>query len=151
MTQAELLILKNYVEAGNVLTTDMALRLIGSLAVAQHKLDKLPKQEEPKDETTPLRRAVQEWFQDIAPDQNAMLLGPADGDALDAAIVGIADLSPRDNVTVFVYDADKCISILATENEMSLEDAEEYFSFNTAGSYLGATTPIFVRRFPQPE
>ena len=146
MTDAELLILRNFVEAGNELPKETALSLIASLR--RHILDAsaLPKEQ---DTTTPLRRAVQEWFQELAPDENAYLLGSSNGDALDAAIVGVADLSPRESGTVFVYDADKCISIIAVENEMSLEDAEEYFSFNTAGAYMGPMSPIFIRRFPQ--
>lgn len=43
-----------------------------------------------------------------------------------------------------VYDRDKCIEILM--KDMSLEEAEEYFSFNVEGAYVGEQTPIFLER-----
>jgi hypothetical protein len=43
-----------------------------------------------------------------------------------------------------VYDRDACIDVLMSDNEWSLEEAEEYFSFNTEDAYYGPNTPIFV-------
>mgnify|MGYP000703772015 CR=1 FL=1 len=60
-------------------------------------------------------------------------------DGLDEAVVGIGgrvNLGP-----VAIYDREKCIKILAGQ-EMSWEEAEEYFSFNVEGAYVGEYTPI---------
>jgi hypothetical protein len=41
-----------------------------------------------------------------------------------------------------VYDKQKCLEIL--QQDMSEEEANEYFSFNVDGSYVGEKTPIFL-------
>ena len=63
-------------------------------------------------------------------------------DGYDEAIIGIA---PRTfgGDPVVVYSADKIIDILA--REMTVEEAEEFFSFNIEGAYVGPGTPIYVR------
>ena len=61
-------------------------------------------------------------------------------DGLDAAFIGTGERCGQPNVAV--YDRDKCINILA-EN-MSYEEAVEYFEFNVAGAWVGEQTPIFV-------
>ncbi len=43
-----------------------------------------------------------------------------------------------------VYDVDQCIEVLMKQN-MTHEEAEEYFSFNVEGSYMGSNTPIFMK------
>lgn len=42
---------------------------------------------------------------------------------------------------IIAYDTDKIIEKLA--KDMDYDEASEYFYFNIAGGYLGATTPIF--------
>jgi hypothetical protein len=44
-----------------------------------------------------------------------------------------------------VYDEDKCIDILVNDG-MDLEDAIEYFDYNTKGAFIGDRTPIFIKR-----
>ena len=44
-----------------------------------------------------------------------------------------------------VYDTDKCIDILMQTSDMTREEAEEYFEFNTLGAYMGEYTPRFVK------
>ena len=44
---------------------------------------------------------------------------------------------------VVAYDLNKCISIFM-EDGMDREEAEEYFYFNTLGSGLGDSTPVFI-------
>ena len=41
-----------------------------------------------------------------------------------------------------VYDRGQCLEILA--REMTYEEAEECFQFNTEGAYMGPHTPIFA-------
>lgn len=61
-------------------------------------------------------------------------------DGLDDAFVGIAR---QFNIPFAVYDRQKCINLLAT-NMDSYEEAEEYFEYNIASSYLGGGTPAFI-------
>ncbi len=62
-------------------------------------------------------------------------------DGLDDALLG---LSTRMNEpTVAVYSQSKIIGILVKDG-MSYEEAFEHFSFNIAGSYMGAETPTIV-------
>jgi len=42
------------------------------------------------------------------------------------------------------YDANKCIELLAKHEGMTLDEADEYFHYNTAGAYVGEHTPAFV-------
>ena len=63
-------------------------------------------------------------------------------DGFDEAIIGVAQ---QFNSLSVAYDKDKCISILMTQDEeMTIDDAEEYFSFNIIGSYVGEHTPSFI-------
>lgn len=62
-------------------------------------------------------------------------------DGLDKAFVGVA--IPFGEKIRAVYDIDKIIEILQ-EQGMSNDDAEEYFDFNIACSYVGEQTPIFM-------
>ena len=45
---------------------------------------------------------------------------------------------------VAVYDRAKCIQILIERDGMSHTEAEEFFSFNTEGAYVGDNGPIYV-------
>lgn len=44
-----------------------------------------------------------------------------------------------------IYDRAICIKILMERDNMSEDDAEEYFEFNVAGAFVGHGTPIFMR------
>jgi hypothetical protein len=59
-------------------------------------------------------------------------------DGFDDAVIGIDEKSMR-----LIYSVRRCIEILITEEDMSLEDALEHFSFNVSGSYVGEKTPIW--------
>ncbi len=58
-------------------------------------------------------------------------------DGFDKAIVGYSEELHR-----LVYSVTKCIDILIY-NGMSSDEAEEYFWYNVAGSYVGDLTPIW--------
>ena len=58
----------------------------------------------------------------------------------DDALLGIDMLD-----YIAVYDADKCLDILMQTSDMTREEAEEYFEFNTLGAYMGEHTPRFVK------
>jgi hypothetical protein len=64
-------------------------------------------------------------------------------DGFEDALIGYCErcgMSP-----VALYDQDKCISILMKRDGMTREDAEEYFSFNTLGAFVGEATPMFAK------
>jgi len=80
---------------------------------------------------------------------NALLLANDEGalfaDGFDDAIIGVArgfGESP-----VVAYDRAKCIEILM--QDMPEDEAEEFFSFNVIGAYVGESTPIFIERVDQ--
>ncbi len=57
-------------------------------------------------------------------------------DGFDSAIIGIDDSSMR-----LIYSVKKCIEILT--EDMSEEDAFEFFYYNVMGAYVGEKTPIW--------
>jgi hypothetical protein len=59
----------------------------------------------------------------------------------DAALIGIGW---RDGIPITIYDRQGVIDILCRRNGMTPEDAEEFFDYNVAGSWLGEATPMFV-------
>jgi len=68
--------------------------------------------------------------------QNALF-----ADGYDDAIIGVElDYEPR-----VVYDQNKIIDILMADG-MTDEEAQEFFDFNIAGSYVGKQTPIYVQK-----
>ena len=60
-------------------------------------------------------------------------------DGFDGAIVGVDPNTMR-----LVYDRDKMIGILMTDEEMEEIDAIEYLEYNTWNAYVGEKTPIFI-------
>jgi hypothetical protein len=57
-------------------------------------------------------------------------------DGFDDAVIGIEENDMR-----LIYSVYKCLKIL--EQEMTEEDAMEYFTFNVSGAYVGEKTPIW--------
>jgi len=60
-------------------------------------------------------------------------------DGLDGAFLGVDE---NDGAVRAVYSSGECIRILS--KDMSPEEAEEYFWYNTAGAYVGEQTPLFI-------
>jgi hypothetical protein len=58
-------------------------------------------------------------------------------DGFDDAVIGIDQNTMR-----LIYSVRKCVEILVLGG-MSVEEAIEYFDFNTKGSYVGEKTPIW--------
>ena len=63
-------------------------------------------------------------------------------DGFEDAIIGVGR---QFNTEVVIYDEDKCLEILVLRDQMTPEEAEEFFEFNVVGAYVGDHTPIFVR------
>ena len=63
-------------------------------------------------------------------------------DGFEQALLGVARQAGKSPLAV--YDRARCIEILVERDEMSWEDAEEFFEFNVACAYMGPGTPVFV-------
>jgi hypothetical protein len=68
-------------------------------------------------------------------DENVLL-----ADGFEGAFVGIAR---QFNNPFAIYSRPKCLALLVKQG-MSSEDAEEYFSFNVEGAWVGEQTPAFM-------
>ena len=63
-------------------------------------------------------------------------------DGFDEAIIGVAE---RINLgPVAAYSVEKILEILMERDEMTYEDAYEYFSYNVIGAWMGEYTPVFI-------
>ena len=62
-------------------------------------------------------------------------------DGFNEALIGTGERAG--SLPVAVYDREKCIDILRKQ-DMSREEAEEYFDYNVIGAFVGEQTPIFV-------
>jgi hypothetical protein len=63
-------------------------------------------------------------------------------DGLGDAFIGI--LMSFNGPPLAVYNKKLIISILMKRDEMSYEDASEFFDFNIIGAYVGDRTPVFL-------
>jgi hypothetical protein len=72
-----------------------------------------------------------DWIIENFPDEELLV-----ADGFDSAIIGIDETSMR-----IIYSTSKCIEIL--EENMSREEAIEFFYYNVKGSYVGEKTPIW--------
>lgn len=85
---------------------------------------------------------INEWIVDNFPEETILLVS-----GMENAFIGIAY---QCNTAIAVYDRYKSIHSLK-KSGMSQDEAEEYFSFNTQGSYMGAHTPAFLEKFKKPK
>ena len=69
-------------------------------------------------------------------------------DGFEDALVGYAT---QFNKTVAVYNRRKCINILMKRDEMTAEGAENFFSVNVEGAFVGDRTPAFLTMFDELE
>jgi len=65
-------------------------------------------------------------------------------DGWDDCILGTA-YSPGRELLV-VYDGEAIIQKMIDRDGMTHEEAEEFFSFNIEGAWVGPRTPVFLRR-----
>lgn len=59
-------------------------------------------------------------------------------DGFDEAILGIDSTSQR-----VIYSVRLCYEILMDRDDMTYEEAQEFFAFNVLGSHVGEKTPIW--------
>ena len=63
-------------------------------------------------------------------------------DGFEDALIGYVERFGMSAVAL--YDRDKCIQVLVDRDGMTEEEAEEFFSFNTIGAWVGDATPCFA-------
>ena len=66
-------------------------------------------------------------------------------DGFEKAFVG-STISAFSREQVALYDYDLCIKVLVEDQQMTEEEAIEYFDYNVIGSWVGEDTPIFIHR-----
>jgi hypothetical protein len=84
--------------------------------------------------------------EDEGGDYKLVFLEPAED--FDDAIVGVVTGFGQEPAVL--YNRDMVLEVFVRQG-MTIEDAEEYFSFNTEGAYVGPHTPRFLTmRVPDP-
>ena len=63
-------------------------------------------------------------------------------DGFEKALVGYTANYHHPHVAI--YDAKKCVAILVRRDGMTEDEAEEFFSLNTLGAYVGENGPLFM-------
>ena len=70
-------------------------------------------------------------------------------DGFEDAFLGMGEVFGRPPLAT--YDRDKCIEIIIESSESSgltdeeaYDEAEEFFEFNVAGSWVGDNTPVYL-------
>ena len=64
-------------------------------------------------------------------------------DGFDDAVIGIGRRCGQPEL--IVYDYWRCCEVLMCQDEeMTLQDAQEYMEFNVVGAWVGPNTPLFV-------
>ena len=66
-------------------------------------------------------------------------------EGVDPCIVGFGNQFTKESV--FIYDDLKMVEHLMEKDDMSADEAMDYLSFNTWGSWMGDNTPIVIRTF----
>ena len=69
--------------------------------------------------------------------------GPLLADGFEDALIGVGF---QFNTPIAVYDRAQCLHILMARDGMTEDEAEEYFSFNVVGAWMGRSTPVFIDR-----
>ena len=72
-----------------------------------------------------------------SPEQSVLL-----ADGFEDALIGVSE--QFNGPPIAVYDRGKCIEILISRDGMSRESAEEFFSYNVQGAWVGDQTPAFL-------
>ena len=80
---------------------------------------------------------LDEWIDDLLTEGAIKL------DGFNDCIIGIGTSVQHSGSHVPIYSVDRIISSMMDEWGLSLEDAEEYFSYNIFGLNFGDGTPIF--------
>jgi hypothetical protein len=83
-----------------------------------------------------MKKTLTDWA-----DENDVILVFFDG--LEDAIVGLATVFTTQPARV-VYSYRKILDILVRDSDMTREEADEFFSFNIEGAWVGDATPAIL-------
>ena len=81
---------------------------------------------------------IRDWIEELNP--LALL-----ADGFEEAIIGVG--CQACGTPLVIYDSAKCIEVL--HNQMSEEEAREFFEYNVTGGYVGENGPIFMDPVPE--
>lgn len=84
--------------------------------------------------TSDIRGNVVDFFS-LDPDETLFM----DGDGMDEAIIGVCYQFGRP--PVIAYDREKVLEALVRDGEASWDEAEEHWSYNMVGAWVGDYTP----------
>jgi len=87
----------------------------------------------------PAKSAIRARLEDLAAGLDLVFFDPPE--IFDRAIVGL--ISGHGQEPAVLYDEQKVIEGYVASG-MTADEAQEWFDFNTAGSYLGTATPRFL-------
>jgi hypothetical protein len=62
-------------------------------------------------------------------------------DGFEDALVGYVE---QFNKVLAAYSRERCVDILMKRDDMDWDEAEEFFTHNVLGSYVGENTPVFL-------
>jgi len=65
-------------------------------------------------------------------------------DGFDEAILGYTQR--MNQPPIVAYSVDKIIEILMGRDELTYEEAMEYFDYNVGGAWVGEGTPMWIRK-----
>jgi len=65
-------------------------------------------------------------------------------DGYDDCIIGVVERCGQP--TIFCYSTEKVLKRLMKEDGLTLEEAEEWFTYNQLGAWVGAKTPCFLTK-----
>lgn len=83
-----------------------------------------------------VKHKMVEWLESMTFGEGVLI-----ADGFDDALIGLVGRGPD---LVALYDSEKCIEILVSRDEMTLEEAMEFFDYNVLGAYMGDRTPMFA-------
>ena len=86
------------------------------------------------------KRDIRETVSDI--NEDALFM---EGEEYDAAVIGVCFQFGRPPVVA--YDKEKVLKILM-KDDMTREDAVEFWEYNQLGSGMGENTPVFIEKIP---
>ena len=84
------------------------------------------------------REEIEDFIEEVFPAESLTL-----ADNMDDAFIGLVSDRWGDSPPKAVYSISGCIKLIK-EMGMSAPDAEEYFSYNVEGAYVGEGTPLFI-------
>ena len=84
------------------------------------------------------REEIEEFIEETFPAESLLL-----ADNMDDAFIGVVSDRWGDSPPKVLYSISMCLKILK-EMGMSATEAEEYFSYNIEGAYVGEGSPLFI-------